>query len=204
MQDLTGRLTPSHNVAPAPVVTTATTTCSPVFSDVAGDDSYSVEGQSLAAQGTSPQLDITGGQMQLSPDGQTLRTIITVKDLSTTVPTGGVENDYNFIWTFGGTQYFTQLAVEPGGVVNAWDGQLVHLSLESRYQQLHVDTGVLTPGPNGTVEVDVPLANVPGIVAGSELVRPSAASYVREGLLAAPLEPVDSAGPTDDYIVGGC
>lgn len=204
MQDLTGSLTPSHYATPAPVVSTATTTCGQLFSDPAGDDSYAVEGQTLAAQGTTPQLDITGGQMLLSPDGQTLRTIITVKDLSTTVPTGGVENDYNVVWTFGGTQYFTQLAVEPGGVVNAYDGQLLHLSLESRYQQLHVDTGVLTPGPNGTVEVDVPLANVPGIVAGSQLMRPSAATYVREGLLAAPLEPVDSAGPTDDYVVGGC
>jgi hypothetical protein len=158
MQDLTGRLTPSHNVAPAPVVTTPTTSCGQLFSDPANDDSYSVEGQSLAAPGTSPQLDILGGQMLLSPDGQTLRTIITVRNLSTTIPTGGVENDYNFTWTFGGTTFFTQLAVEPGGVVNAYDGELLRLSLENRFQQLHVDAGTITPGPNGTVEVDVPLA----------------------------------------------
>jgi subtilase family serine protease len=204
MQDLTGSLTPTRAVAPAPVVTVPTTSCGQLFSDPAGDDSYSVDGQSLAAPGTTPQLDIVGGQMLLSPDGQTLRTIITVRNLTTTIPTGGVENDYNFVWTFGGNQYFTQLAVEPGGVVNAYDGELLHLSLENRYQQLHVDSGTITPGPNGTVEVDVPLANLPGVAAGSELQRPSAASYVREGVLAAPLEPVDSAGPTDDFVVAGC
>ncbi|MES1247036.1 MAG: S53 family peptidase [Actinomycetota bacterium] len=204
MQDLTGRLTPVHDTPAAPVVATPTTTCGPLFSDAAGDDSYAFEGQSLAAQGASPQLDILGGQFLLSPDGQTLRTIITVKNLSTTVPTGGVENDYNFTWSFGGTSYFTQLAVEPGGVVNAYDGELVKVSLENRYQQLHVDTGTITPGPNGTVEVDVPLANLPGVTTGSELQSPSAASYVREGAVAGSLEPVDSAGPNDDYVVGGC
>ncbi|HZS24622.1 MAG TPA: S53 family peptidase [Gaiellaceae bacterium] len=204
MQDLDGRLTPVHDIAAAPIVTTPTTTCGQLFSDASGDDSYSVEGESLAAPGTSPQLDILGGEMLLSPDGQTLRTIITVRNLSTTIPTGGVENDYNFVFTFGGTQYFTQLAVEPGGVVNAYDGELLRVSLENRYQQLHVDTGSITPGSNGTVEVDVPLANLPGVVPGSQLVRPSAASYVREGAVAGSLEPVDSAGPTNDYVVGGC
>jgi hypothetical protein len=204
MRDLAGRLTPSHNVAPAPVVTTTTTTCGQLFSDVAGDDSYSLEGESLAAPGTSPQLDILGGQMLLSADGQTLRTIITVDNLSTAIPAGGAENDYNFTWTFGGTSYFTQLAVEPGGVVNAYDGELVKVSLENRYQQLHVDTGTITPGPSGTVQVDVPLANLPGIAAGSQLIRPSAASYVRESILVGNLEPVDSAGPTNDYLAGTC
>jgi pseudomonalisin len=204
MLDLAGRLTPTHNVAPAPVVTTTTTTCGPLFADASGDDSYSVEGQSLAAPGTTPQLDILGGQILLTPDGQTLRTIVTVRDLSTAIPAGGAENDYNFTWTFNGTAYFTQLAVEQGGVVNAYDGQLVKVSLENRYQQLHVDTGTITPGPNGTVEVDVPLANLAGVAAGSQLIRPSAASYVREGVLAGVLEPIDSAGPTNDYVAGTC
>ena len=167
MRDLTGRLTPAHNVAARRRSSRRRRRRGQLFSDASGDDSYSVEGQSLAAPGTSPQLDILGGQILLTPDGQTLRTIITVRNLSATVPTGGVENDYNFLFTFNGTQYFTQLAVEPGGVVNAYDGQLLHLSLENRYQQLHVDTGKLTLGPNGTVEVDVPLANLAGVSAGS-------------------------------------
>ena len=112
------------------------------------------------------------------------------------------ENDYNVVWTFNGVQYFTQLAIEPGGAVQAYDGQIVHLSLETRYQQLHVDTGKITPGPNGTVEVDVPLANIGAPAAGALLRQPSAQSYVREGFLAGPLEPVDSAGPNADFAVG--
>jgi len=204
MQDLTGRLTPTSKALPAPVVQTQTTTCGPLFSDASGDDVYAVEGQVLAAQGTSPQLDVLGGQIVLSADGQTLRSIITVRDLSTAIPAGGAENDYNMTFTFGGTQYFTQVAVEPGGQVLAWDGQLVHVSLESKYLQEHVDTGVITPGPNGTVEVDVPLANIAGAAVGSQLLRPSATSYVREGVNQGSLEPVDSAGPTNDYVIGGC
>jgi hypothetical protein len=205
MQDLTGRTTPVHDIAPpVPATLPPTTSCTNLFTDAAGDDSYVVEGQTLGAPGTDPQLDITGGEFLLSPDGKTLRTIITVNNLSTTIPTGGVENDYNFVWTLNGVQYFTQLAVEPGGVVNAYDGQIVHLSLETRYQQLHTDTGKITPGPNGTVEVDVPLANIGNPPLGTQLQRPVANSYVREGILAAPLEPVDSAGPNSDYIVATC
>jgi pseudomonalisin len=204
MLDLTGRTKPVKNVAPAPAAPTSTTTCGSLFTDASGDDSFVVEGQVLAAPGTSPQLDMLSGQLLLSPDGKTLRSIITVRNLSTVVPAGGVENDYNLVWSFGGTQYFTQLAVEPDGTVSAYDGQLLKVSLENRYQQLHVDTGTITLGPNGTVEVDVPLANLPGTVSGSQLQRPSAASYVREGVLAGPLEPIDSAGPTNDYVVGGC
>src|SRR5204862_3564135 len=119
--------------APVPATPTPTTSCGGLFTDNAGDDKYVVDGQALGAQGAQPQLDILGGQMSLSPDGQTLRTIITVRDLTTTVPTGGVENDYNFVWFLNGIEYFTQLAVEPGGVVNAYDGEVLHLSLETRF-----------------------------------------------------------------------
>jgi subtilase family serine protease len=204
MQDLTGRVTPVKNTAP-PVPATPPAQVSSggtLFTDAAGDDSYVVENQTLGAKGADPQLDLVSGQMALTPDGTTLRTILTVSNLSTTIPTGGAENDYNFVWTLNGVQYFTQLAVEPGGAVQAYDGQIVHASLETRYQQLHVDTGTITPGPNGTVEVDVPLANVGGPAVGQVFHQPSAQAYVREGFLAGPLEPVDSAGPSADFVVG--
>ena len=202
MQDLTGRLTPVRNVAPPVPATVAPQVGSggTLFADAAGDDAYTLEGQTLAAKGTSPQLDILSGQMALTPDGQTLRTILTINNLSTIIPTGGAENDYNVVWTFNGVQYFTQLAIEPGGIVQAYDGQILHASLETRYQQLHVDQGSITPGANGTVEVDVPLANVGAPAAGQLLLRPSAQSYVREGFLAGPLEPIDSAGPNADFV----
>jgi hypothetical protein len=204
MQDLTGRLTPTHNTAPAPIVTSPSTTCGSLFTDAAGDDSYSLEGQSLAAPGTSPQLDILSGRAFLSADGQTLKTIITVNNLSTVIPTPGGENDYQMVFTFGGNQYFTQLAVEQTGTVLAWDGQLVRVSLENKYLQEHSVTGSITPGPNGTAEVDAPISDFPGLAAGTTLLRPSAATYVREGVNQGPLEPIDSGGPTYDDVLGAC
>ena len=138
----------------------------------------------LAAQGTIPQLDILSAKLLLSADGQTLRSIITVRNLSTTIPTGGVENDYQLVWSYGGTQYFTQLAVEPGGVINAYDGELLRLSLENRYQQLHVDTGSITAGAErhrrrSTSRSRTCRASSPG----AALAAPSAATYVREGVV---------------------
>ena len=34
--------------------------------------------------------------------------------------------------------------------------------------------------------------------------RCGAQAYVREGVLAGPLEPVDSGGPNADYVLAGC
>jgi len=202
MQDLTGRLTPAHNTTPAPIVTSPSTTCGSLFTDPAGDDNYSFGVG--AGQGASPQLDILSGRAFLSADGQTLRTIITVNNLSSVIPTGGGENDYQLTFTYQGTQYFTQLAVEQDGSVLAWDGQLVKVSLENKYLQEHLVAGTITPGPNGTAEVDAPISDFTGLTAGSTLLRPSAATYVREGVNQGPLEPADSAGPTYDDVLGAC
>ena len=204
MLDLTGRLTPSRKVPAPPVVSTPTTTCGTAFTDSSGDDIYTIQGQNLAPQGTSPQLDILSGRVVLSPDGQTLRTILTIRNLSTAVPAPGGENDYQVVWTFNGTTYFTQLAVEQSGTVLAWDGQLVRVSLENKYLQEHAVTGKLVPGENGTVEVDAPLTDFPGVSAGTTFLRPSGATYVREGVTQGPLEPVDSASPFNNALLGAC
>ena len=108
------------------------------------------------------------------------------------------------VFTYDGTLYFTQLAVEPGGIVNAYDGQLVKVSLENKYLQEHVVTGKITLGPNGTAEVDAPIADFPGLASGQSLIRPSGATYVREGVTNGPLEPIDSAGPTYNALLGAC
>ncbi len=202
MQDLTGRLTPTHNDRPAAIVTSPSTTCGSLFTDAAGDDNYSFGVG--AGLGASPQLDILSGRAFLSADGQTLKTIINVNNLSTVIPTGGGENDYQMVFTFGGNQYFTQLAVEQTGTVLAWDGELVKVSLENKYLQEHAVTGTITPGPNGTAEVDAPISDFPGLAAGTTLLRPSAATYVREGANQGPLEPADSGGPTYDDVLGAC
>ena len=201
MQDLTGRLTPSHNTTPAPIVTSPSTTCGSLFTDPVGDDNYKFVADS---PGANPQLDILSGRAFLSADGQTLKTIISVNNLSSLIPLGGGENDYQMVFTYQGTQYFTQLAVEQDGSVLAWDGQLVKVSLENKYLQEHKVTGTITPGPNGTAEVDAPISDFTGVSAGSTLLRPSAATYVREGVNQGPLEPADSGGPTYDDVLGAC
>src|SRR3954452_14889045 len=70
MQDLTGHVTPTHNTTPAPIVTSPSTTCGNLFTDAGGDDAYIVQDQTLAAPGTTPQLDILSGRAFLSADGQ--------------------------------------------------------------------------------------------------------------------------------------
>ena len=75
---------------------------------------------------------------------------------------------------------------------------------KEKYLQEHLVTGTITPGPNGTAEVDAPISDFTGLTAGSTLLRPSAATYVREGVNQGPLEPADSAGPTYDDVLGAC
>jgi subtilase family serine protease len=206
MQLLTGRLTPVSNAKPAPLATFSTSSCGTLATDAVGDDNYDPEGQAAVAQpGQNPQLDLTGVTMKLSPDGQTLRIIVSVANMTTTIPTPGVENDYNVVWAYNGTTYFAQLAVEPGGVVNAYDGQLVRVSLENRYQQLDVVNGSIATGPNGTAEIDVPLADIGNPPLGAILPFPTAQSYVRLGVLAGSLQPVDATNAGLSYLfAGGC
>ncbi len=56
-------MTPVHNVAPPVPATVAPQVGSggTLFTDPPATTSYAVEGQTLAAQGTSPQLDILVG-----------------------------------------------------------------------------------------------------------------------------------------------
>ena len=205
MKDLTGRLTPVKNTTQAPVAATPTTSCGDLFADPSGDDVFVYQGQSFGAQGAQPQLDILSGKALLSPDGTTLRTIITVRNLSTVIPIGGGENTYNFIWTLNGNQFFTQLAVDPGGVVTAFDGEVIHLPVLTKFQQLHVDTAVLTQGPNGTIEVDVPLANIGSPALSQVLQGATATANVRMVLPAGGLfATVDSGGPSSDYVLAHC
>ena len=115
-------------------------------------------------------------------------------------PAGG-ENDYNVVWTLDGTQYFTQLAVEPGGSRQAYDGQLVRVSLENRYQQCTSTRArsrrARTAPSRSTCRLRLRRASPP---ARRCCGRPRRRTSVRAS--SGPLEPVDSAGPTNDYLVG--
>ena len=204
MLDLDKRTAPANPVAaPVPAQPAAAISCGTLFTHPAGQDNYQVQGQTPpgGGPGTNPQLSITAGSMSLSPDGMTLSTRISISNFSTTVPSGGGENDYNMVWNYNGTAYFTQVAVEPGGVVNYYDGQAVTVSLETKYAQLHVDSGSVKNGPGGYVQVDVPLGNVGNPLLGQVLHQPSAQSYVREGVTNGVLEPADSTSAQFDFLL---
>jgi len=89
--------------------------------------------------------------------------------------------------------------------VNAYDGEVIHLPVLTKFQQLHVDTGIIKQGPNGTIEVDVPVANLGGLNVGQVLQQPNATANVR---MVAPVgglfSTIDSGGPSSDYVVGTC
>ncbi|MGH9094179.1 MAG: hypothetical protein ACRDXE_03365, partial [Acidimicrobiales bacterium] len=67
------------------------------------------------------------------------------------------------------------------------------------------DSGRFVLGPNGVVEIDVPLANVGSPPAGAVLGGPAGLTDIEIGTPQSGglLEKIDSGGPTCDYPVGG-
>ncbi len=200
LQDIDGRLTPTHPVAPPPVSTGVPprlNPCGPVWTSAAGNDSY------LAQQGQNPQLDLIRGDLSLSTDGLHLVTTLTVTNLSKTVPTGSGANEYYFLWSYKGTQYFSRVEVDPVGNVTYGDGHVAGNTFTTRATG-PADTGSFVPGPNGKLVVNVPLDQVGGPAAGAILTSPN--GQVRElvgttatgGLIV----PADQGGPQYDYQVG--
>jgi hypothetical protein len=190
---------------PPPTTSYNLNPCSPTFvEDTAVDDNFSFEGRTLAGPGSNPQLDVVSGRLAQTADGRTLRAIVTLRNLSTSIPAPGGENDYRVLWNYGGTSYFVLATVEPGGSVLYFDGHAINAGLTTRYQPLNVDSGSFTPGANGTVEIDVPLANVGNPPTGAVLAGPTAEADVRfpgtatTGLL----QTVDLDGPNLDYQIG--
>lgn len=202
-----GSATPKNPVLPkqAPIgSTTRSGPCVPLFTDPSGDDSY------LAGSnpGGNPQLDVLSGNISLSSDGKTLRTLMTVQNLSTTgasavpggPPTGGA-NEYYFLWSYNGTTYFANAEVDTAsGAVTYNDGTVSG----NQYSNKHTDTGKLTRGANGVVEVDVPVANVGAPPVGASLTGPGAQTKVLEGSTKSGglIEVADSGGPKYDYTMG--
>jgi hypothetical protein len=66
------------------------------------------------------------------------------------------------------------------------------------------DSGQLEPGPNGVVEIDIPLANVGAPPAGAVLSNPAGETWLLIGSTVSGglLEKVDSGGPTCQETLG--
>ena len=150
---------------------------------------------------SDPQLSLLDGAASLSSDGNTLRSFLTVNNLTQTVPIGAGADEWYATWTFNGTEYFVnaELAAGPGSAPTFRDGTITKTGNTSNFNTSHTtDTGHLTTGTNGVIEIDVPLANVGAPPIGALLSNPAGETWILVGT--APtgglLEKVDSGGPT--------
>ena len=143
-----------------------------------------------------PQLSLLAGNLAVS--GTNLIATLTVTDLSTQVPTGSTGESWYSLWSFNGTTYFAQAEVGPAGTVDYADGTF---SQSTGFSAANTDTGTLTPGPGGTVQVVVPLANVGNPPTGSVLSAPAGKTYIEEGV--PPNPATGSTGLLSQVDVGG-
>jgi hypothetical protein len=212
MKDITGGYdTPLVMTTPNPPPSAGSTgpvfnACAPLFTDPSGDDSF------LLSQGTHyPQLDIVSGDM--SVNGTSLVTKLSLANLSKAIPAGGGTNQYYVVWQYTdaaavGHQYFSNVQVDQLGTVTYSDGEVVLTGTTRRYTKRTAttpDTGSFVTGPNGYVTVNVPLSAVGGAQLNDVLHKPDGETYVTVGSPTgspASLQPLDSGGPTYDYMLG--
>jgi hypothetical protein len=155
------------------------------------------------------QLDIVEGDMGLTPDGQKLRVVLTIRDLSKEIPTGSNYLDYETYWNWNGTTYGVSVQVDSSGNVSYADGTMsvTDAGGTTNYQfnpnPNSTATGSFGSGPNGQIEVDVPLGEIGSPAAGDKLTAPGA--YTADGVNAAVTGfgfIADQDGPGRDYTVG--
>jgi hypothetical protein len=150
----------------------------------------------------NPQLDLLAGDFSLSTDQKTLQVKLTLANLSKAVPAGAWANEYYMQWTIGGTTYFTHTEVDLTGAISYHDGVVVVNGPSHLYQDNNTDTGSFGSGPNGVVEVDVPLANFK-LAVGSVIPQPSGLTEVEIGGPAGgSLQQADTGGPQYDETIG--
>ena len=154
-----------------------------------------------------PQLSLLHGAMSVTADGTTLRTLLTVTNLSETVPTGAYADEWYMLWTYNKTVYFAnaELTTVPGAVPTFHDGTVTVTGTTHQYQTSANtnDTGHFTLGANGVIEIDVPLANIGSPPVGATLSGPAGETDLEIGTpVLASLQKVDAGGPTCDYRIG--
>jgi hypothetical protein len=145
--------------------------------------------------------------MSLTTSGTTLRALLTVTNLSATAPTGSGAAEWYAIWTFGTTTYFANAevaAVPPGSAPTYSDGTITITGSTHQFNTANTtDTGSFTLGPNGVVEIDVPLANIGNPPTNAVLASPNGETNILVGAAGTgSLPKVDSGGPSCDYVIG--
>lgn len=191
---------------------TATTNpaCLPLF---AGDktSNYAFD---LTGSG-EPQMAIVQGDMTNS--ATTLTTKMTVSNLTESTLTLGTADEYYVYWTYNHVQYFTNVEISRAAsdanaalgtaalpAISYNYGTVAMVGTSRQYQNVGTVTGSVTYGTDGTLSVTVPLADVGSPPAGATLTGTGGET---DELVGAPgvggsLQPVDSAGPGNDYTLG--
>jgi hypothetical protein len=128
-----------------------------VVLDAAGDAHDPAPNAGLA---NTDQADITAISFSSDAAKKTLTTKMTLKNLSSTPSAGTTSTIYWVAWTAPDGKMYATRHVEPdaGGTnysYGQWDGSSGFVSGTSK-----TTTGTFNPGPNGTITVDVPLADV--------------------------------------------
>ena len=205
MQTVDGTTAPTNDVPPPPVPSGGGTgSCTALWINPA-HTATDLFGNS------DPQLTLLEGNMAPSADGKSLVVKLTVQNLSQTVPAGATGADWYMTWTYNGTEYFAQAQIGPVPTLapSFDDGTVNKVGNSSQFQAAHTDTGKFTTGPDGVVEIDVPLANVGAPPAGAVLTQPAGLTEIEVGVPpnptgegAASLQQVDKGGPTNDYTLG--
>ncbi|HET9691849.1 MAG TPA: S53 family peptidase [Acidimicrobiales bacterium] len=210
----------------------STAACYPLFTDAAGDDDFTAGGTASGNKGANPQLDLLQGDLhtvQLDANhkpvtsGGTdyLEATLTLKDLSTAPPSangaplyGVTANQYYLLWTVGSTTYFASAQVDPTvsatgtPSVTYGNGTLTKVGTSTQYTNAAGtgDFGDFNPGPDGTIDIYVPLsaANVGATTTGTALASPYGTTFVEIGNpnVGGSLQQVDTGGPGYDYTLG--
>jgi hypothetical protein len=201
--DRNSTLAPADPVLPVPGAApnaTRPNDCTALFTSPPGSDSYPLGLES----GNNPQLDILAGNMNTVTvkGSKDLETVMVINDLSTAAanPAGG-GNEYYFLWTYGGKEYFSVAQVNnQTGAVTYNDGYVNG----NTFQNVNTDTGQFITGKDGKVIVYVPLKNVGNPPTGTTLLAPSAQTRVLVGTTATGgfIETADAADPYYNYVVG--
>ncbi len=174
--------------------------CLPLFTGEAGTDNYT---STREFRGQNPQMDIIKGDIKLAPNGKSITTTLTLKNLTKDLASPGAQgNEYYVVWTYKDIQYFSHASVDATGNVTYSDG-LIDGNLYSDRAEGPEDTGSFNEGPNGTVVVNVPLAQIGGVKRGHVLQQPTGQTKALVGAAGTgSLQAVDSAGPRYDFQVG--
>jgi subtilase family serine protease len=188
MLDVDGKTAPSHVTVPNPVPppppsggggTNGGTTCpGPQVADPVGDAPNNYPG----GDGTNmDNLDIVNTRFT-SPDANTLRVTLAIKNLAAPPPPDNFVSAYwTVYWTFNGTEYFAQATSNGAGPGAMWffsDGTYSGGKFNvTNAINGTANPGAYTGGQAGTLVMDVPLADVGTPAAGATLTNTSADTH---------------------------